>query len=178
MKVFDGHFPETKKAWVWKSALWTGKIIKHILSQPLLLTSILDFSRLYPTLCWHPSILCIHFTSWPKVWVSRRLLGIQIWTSTGWPSSTPSFWCCWFCRRPKQSSCCWPMVFPPTTWRIIPVTQWLIDMVSKFPWVGLFHFQIGLNGLYMGVTNDSPSTHHAQRKTGNMGVDTAFKANL
>ena len=61
------------------------------------------FSRLYPTLCWLPSILCIHFTSWPKVWVSRRLLGIQIWTSTGWPSSTPSFWCCWFCRRPKQA---------------------------------------------------------------------------
>ena len=46
MKVFDGHFPETKQVWAWKSSLWPFEQANHqSYSIPKLfsLTSILDF---------------------------------------------------------------------------------------------------------------------------------------
>ena len=131
MKVFDGHFPETKKACAWKSALWTGKIILHILSQPhtrfceivsyTLLTSF-DFVHSFYQL-----------TEGVSFQTAARHSNMDI----HWLAIINSFVLMLLILSATQTRrCCWPMVFPPTTWRIIPVTQWLIVMVSKSPEFG------------------------------------------
>ena len=45
------------------------------------------------------------------------------------------------------------VVCRPSTWRIIPVSKWLVTMVSFRPLNGVVPLINGLNGLYMGVTN-------------------------